>query len=300
MQRNEQFDAIIIGGSYAGMAAAMSLGRAIRKVLVIDGGEPCNQQTPHSHNFLTQDGSTPAYITTIAKQQVLAYPTVRFLIGNVCSVWGNDGHFLVETTNGECFEAKKLLFATGIRDLMPMIKGFTDCWGISVIHCPYCHGYEYRGENTGLLMNGDMVLEKVKLISQWTKRVTVFTNGLVEIPSEHVEILTNLGVQIWDNVIDYLIHDKGYISKVVFTDGQEIPLTTLYAALPFEQKSELPQNLGCSLRDSGHLQVDQFQQTTVSGVFAAGDNATFMRSVASAVHAGTSAGAFINHALLSE
>jgi len=300
MQHDEQFDVIIIGGSYAGMAAAMSLGRAIRNVLVIDGGEPCNKQTPHSHNFLTHDGHTPAHITALAKQQVLAYPTVKFLVGKACNAWGHDGHFLVETLTGERFEARKLLFATGIRDTMPAIEGFADCWGISVIHCPYCHGYEYRGEYTGLLMNGDLVFEKVKLILQWTKQLTIFTNGPSEIPSEHTAALANLGVHIWENAIDHIVHDKGYIGKVVFVNGQEIPLKALYAALPFEQGSELPQKLGCSFRDSRHLQVDQFQQTTVAGIFAAGDNATFMRSVASAVHAGTAAGAFINHTLLSE
>ena len=132
-----------IGGSYAGLSAALSLGRAMRRVLMLDSGQPCNWQTPHSHNFLTQDGSPPAALAAVARAQVLAYPTVQLRNDLATGVTG--ASFTVTTAAGPTVRAKKLLFATGICDLLPPVPGLATCWGISVIHCPYCHGYEYQG-----------------------------------------------------------------------------------------------------------------------------------------------------------
>jgi len=133
--KTPDFDVVIIGGSYAGLSAAMALGRAVRRVLILDSGQPCNRQTPHSHNLITQDGATPAHITAVAKEQVLAYPTVRFQAGTATAVMGESNSFVVETAAGEQFRARKILFATGVRDLLPAIPGFAESWGISVIHC---------------------------------------------------------------------------------------------------------------------------------------------------------------------
>src|SRR5690606_19368783 len=146
---------IIIGGSYAGLSAAMALGRSLRKVLIIDAGKPCNRQTPHSHNFITQDGKTPAEISSIARAQVAQYETVTFLSGFAVEGKKTNSGFEIKTEKGEIFESKKLILATGVKDIMSEIPGFAECWGISVIHCPYCHGYEVRNEKTGILANGD-------------------------------------------------------------------------------------------------------------------------------------------------
>ncbi|HEX2627711.1 MAG TPA: FAD-dependent oxidoreductase, partial [Chitinophagaceae bacterium] len=137
----EQFDVIIIGGSYSGLAAALALGRALKKVLVIDSGQPCNSPTPHSHNFITQDGKTPKEISTLARKQVEKYNTVKFIEGLAISGTKTVTGFEIQTDSTKIFEAKKLIFATGIKDIMPSIKGHAECWGISIIHCPYCHGY---------------------------------------------------------------------------------------------------------------------------------------------------------------
>jgi thioredoxin reductase len=168
---------VIMGGSYAGLSAAMVLGRALRRVVIIDSGLPCNRQTPHTHSFITQDGATPAHIAAVAKGQVLAYPTVSFQTGTVVSVTGSATAFTVRTAASETIHARKVLFATGVRDQLPFISGFAECWGISVIHCPYCHGYEYRDQPTGILVNGPTALDFGKLIRNWTKKLTIFTNG---------------------------------------------------------------------------------------------------------------------------
>ena len=150
MIKNNTFDIIIIGGSYSGLSAAMALGRALRNVLVIDSGKPCNRQTPHSHNFITQDGKTPEEISTVAKAQVAQYPTIEFYQGVATAAKKEAEAFVIATQQNKSFRAKKLILAMGIKDIMPNIAGFKECWGISVIHCPYCHGYEVKHQKTGI------------------------------------------------------------------------------------------------------------------------------------------------------
>lgn len=155
MKANQQFDVIIIGGSYSGLAAAMALGRALRNVLIIDSDKPCNRQTPHSHNFLTQDGKSPREIAALAKGQVEQYKTVQFFSGLAASGAKTNIGFEIHIDTGKIFTAWKVIFATGIKDIIPGINGFAESWGISVLHCPYCHGYEVKNQTTGILGNGN-------------------------------------------------------------------------------------------------------------------------------------------------
>lgn len=158
MEKTVQFDVIIIGGSYSGLSAAMALGRALRKTLIIDGGKPCNRQTPRSHNFITHDGKAPREIADTAREQVLQYDTVSLVNSTVINVVKTDYTFTVNT-HDNTYKAKKLLLATGVADVMPAIEGFAECWGISVVHCPYCHGYEVRHQKTGIFANGPAAFE---------------------------------------------------------------------------------------------------------------------------------------------
>jgi len=294
----KNFDVIIIGGSYAGLSAALSLGRAIREVLVIDSGKPCNRHTPHSHNFLTQDGKTPAAIAETGKEQVLQYPTVQFMDAWVTEVKREKEQFLVSTPSYQDLTARKLLFATGVKDLMPNIESFDDCWGISAIHCPYCHGYEYKRQKTGLLANGDIAFEFSQLLHNWTDQLTIFTNGPSTITATQADQLALKNIAIEEKKILKFKHHKGYIQSINFSDGSAFKLDAIYAKLPFQQHSLIPENLGCEINKQGYIQIDEFQRTSIPGIYAAGDNTTSMRSVASAVAAGTKAGAFINHDLI--
>lgn len=297
---NKIYDVIIIGGSYSGLAAGMALGRALRNVLIIDSGKPCNAQTPHSHNFITQDGETPQAIASKAREQVAQYETVTFYSGLVTGGEQTASGFQVTTENGERFSARKLVLATGVKDTMPEIKGAAECWGISMIHCPYCHGYEVRNEKTGILANGEMGFEFSKLIHNWTKELTVFTNGKSTLTPEQTSKLNTRGIAIDERKITAFEHTNGYLDEVRFTDGSSLKLKAMYAKLPFVQHSDLPEKLGCALSEQGFIQVDQFQKTTVPGVYACGDNVTQMRSVANAVAAGTLAGAMLNKELVDE
>lgn len=298
MEKNQNYDVVIIGGSYAGLSAALALGRAIRNVLVIDSGNPCNRQTPHSHNFLTQDGNTPAGIAALGKFEVMQYPTVEFLTDLVTGVKGENNNFQVITNSGKAIKARKLLFSTGVKDLLPEIPGFADCWGISVIHCPYCHGYEFKDQATGILANGDTAYEMASMINNWTKKLTVFTNGKAELTEVQLQQLSTLKIDVIEKPLKEIEHKAGYMDRILFTEGSSHMLNALYARPPFEQHCSVPKEIGCEINKMGYIQVDDLQKTTVAGVFAAGDNTSKFRAVSAAVAAGGKAGAFINHELI--
>lgn len=300
MESKQPYDVIIIGGSNAGLSAAMSLGRASKRVLVIDSGAPCNLQTPHSHNFLTNDGKTPKEIRERALAEVLKYPTVEITNGLVTDSSGGNNNFKTYTANNEVFFSKKLLFASGVKDIMPNIPGFTECWGISVIHCPYCHGYEYRDQNTGIITNGELALDFGLLSNNWTEHLTIFTNGECTISENDRKILTGRKINIIEDQIDRLVHSNGQVRHIEFADGRIFELEALYARPPFEQHSKIPEKMGCVINEQGYVEVDEFKRTTVPGIYAAGDNTNRMRSVANAVGAGSAAGAFINHDMIKE
>lgn len=298
MENQAAFEVIIIGGSYAGLSAAMSLGRALRQVLVLDSNQPCNRATPHAHNFLTQDGATPAHLAAQARAQVLAYPTVRLLEEAAVAATGTDGDFTLTTATGRIVRAGKLLFGTGVRDRLPPQPGFAECWGISVLHCPYCHGYEYRQQPTGTLLNGDAALEHARLLRQWTTQLTIFTDGPATFSPEQRAQLVRAGVGVEETPVRKLRHHAGQLTHVALADGRQVPLVALYVRPGMEQHCLLPQELGCAYTETGYLQVDGLQKTSVPGIYAAGDATTPLRAVSMAVAGGTVAGSMLSHEML--
>lgn len=292
-----EFDVLIIGGSYAGLSAALTLGRSLRQVLVIDSGLPCNRFTPHSHNFITHDGAVPAEIARQARQQVERYDTVHFHQGLAVEGIKTQTGFEVKTQAGEVFNSKKLVFATGIKDKMLDIEGFAACWGVSIIHCPYCHGYEFRGQKTGIWANGQRAFHLASLVKNLTDDLTVLTSGKADFTAVQLEKLEKHHIQIVEPEIAEVEHEDGWVKNVVFEDGRKMAFNAVYAAIPFTQQSDIPAALGCELTEQGYLKTDPFQQTNVAGIFTCGDNSNMMRSVANAVYSGNLAGAMVNMAL---
>jgi thioredoxin reductase len=293
-------EVIIIGGSYAGLSAAMSLGRALRNVLVIDSADPCNRQTPYSHNLITHDGETPASIANKARKQVLKYPTVKIKNGFVTQARQHNGVFNIVTWEGESFTAEKLLLATGIIDIIPDLPGFAECWGISVLHCPYCHGYEVRSQPTGIIANGDMAYEYAKMISTRTNELSLFTNGPSLLSEQQTQKLQQHNIVVYEKEIKKLNHTNGILSSLELTDGSIHNLNAIYARPAIKQHCNLAQQLNCEITEGGYIKVDVFQATTVDGVFAAGDNATMFRSLATAIADGNKAGAVIDKQLIQD
>ncbi|MFC5047509.1 NAD(P)/FAD-dependent oxidoreductase [Aquimarina hainanensis] len=299
MNYEKQFDVIIIGGSYAGLSAAMTLGRALRNVLVIDSGTPCNRNTPFSHNFLTQDGVPPQEISRIAKEQVLQYPTIAFYEGIAIEGTQTSEGFEILTSCRQHFKSKKLIFATGLQDQLPKIEGFTPCWGVSILHCPYCHGYEVKHQKTAIIANGETAFELTKMISNWTKEITIFTNGVCMLSDKQIAILSNLDITIIESPIQEIKHTDGFLKSIKTENGTSIVLSVAYTRLPATQQCNIPQTLACSLTEEGKIEVNESLQTTNSGIWACGDCSSF-RSVPTAVYTGAIAGKSVNKILTEE
>lgn len=300
MAEQTNFDVIIVGGSYAGLSAAMALGRSLRSTLIIDSGQPCNRQTPHSHNFLTQDGATPQAISKLAREQLQTYETVSFYEDIAVSGTRLDSGFSISTQSGATFTGKKLVFTTGIKDVMPDINGFKACWGISVIHCPYCHGYEYHGQKTAILANGEHAYHLASLVDNLTKDLTILTAGKASFTESQRVKLANHDIQILESPVETITHKKGSLESVLLQDGTKLNLTAMYASIPFLQHCDIPVELGCEMTEEGYIKVDDFYRTSMEGIYACGDNVTRFRSVANAVASGNATGALINMALVEE
>lgn len=293
-------EVIIIGGSYAGLSAAMALGRSMRSVLIIDSGLPCNRQTPHAHNFITHDGVPPQVILSNAKQQVQSYPTIRWIAATATGAVQTEMGFEVTTDDGKGFKTKKILIATGLKDIMPAIGGFAECWGISVLHCPYCHGFEVKGMKTAIIGNGDLGFEFTKMISHWTKDLVLLTNGVSTLTEEQRMKIEVNGIKVVENELTNIVHHNGYVEQVNFANGDTIKVSAIYAKPAFVQHSRIPEDLGCEFTESGILKVDSVQKTTVKGVYAAGDNSNPTRSLSFAVASGGLAGVAVNRELIDE
>lgn len=287
-------DVIIVGGSIAGLSAALTLGRALRSVIVIDDCAPCNKTSPYSHNFITHDGSKPDDIVIAAKEQIAQYPTVSFVKDKVVDAKKHNDRFHVVTETGKVFHAHRVLLCTGLADMLPDIPGFSDCWGISILHCPYCHGYEIRDKKTAVLANGEAAFHVAMLVRNWTPEIVILTNGVSQLRPFEADKLRELGVAVIEKEIGSIKHKDGNLESVRFADGGELVVEAVYASIPFRQKSNLAEILGCKMTSKGHVEIDPVQRTSVEGVYAAGDNTAEHRAISVASASGTIAGFTIN------
>ena len=300
MKNQELYDVIIIGGSYAGLSAGMSLGRSLRKVLIIDSNNPCNKLTPYAHNFLTNDGVSPQALRDKSKEQVLTYPTVQFLDGLAIDVIPKENSFEVITQNNKTFNTRKIIFATGVTDTIPNIPGFAECWGTTILHCPYCHGYEAKGKKTAILGNGDMGYVLAKVISHWTDDLTLYTNGTSTLSPDEVLNLNRHNIMVVQNEIDYLDQENCNLKGIYFKDTDPEYPEVIYTQLPFKQQCDITEKLGLDMTEKGFICVSKHLETSIPGIFAAGDCLSLFRSVANAVASGNKVGALINKCFIDE
>ncbi|WP_460503572.1 NAD(P)/FAD-dependent oxidoreductase, partial [Hymenobacter agri] len=233
-------------------------------------------------------------------EQVVQYPTIELRADEALTAAPIAGGFLIETAAGTSLTARKVVLATGISDLLPDLPGFAACWGISVLHCPYCHGYEVAEKPLGVLGNGDVGYDFARLIRQWSGQLTLFTDGPATLTAEQRAALTHRGVAVVETPIRGFAHEQGQLRTVQLADGTDYPLAAVFARVPFRLPGTLAQQLGCALTEAGYVQVNEFQRTSMAGVYAAGDNTTPMRAVAAAVAAGSKAGALLNKELIDE
>ncbi|CAB3861639.1 Thioredoxin reductase [Achromobacter mucicolens] len=294
------YDVIIIGGSFAGLSAAMQLARARRQVLLVDAARPRNRYAAHAHGFLGQDGVPPQEIVANARAQLARYPTVSFLDGEAIQALAQDGGFAVIMAGGEQVRGARLILATGMRDELPPLPGLQARWGQTVLHCPYCHGFEVAGEPLGVLAAHPMSVHQAMLLPDWGP-TTYFTQGQFEPSPEDARHLAARGVLVERTPVVALLGDAPALTGVVLDDGREVPLRALFVASRVHMASPLAGQLGCEF-DEGPLgpviRVDDMKQTTVPGVFAAGDASTPMSNATLASASGVMAGVCAHRSLV--
>ena len=296
------FDAVVVGGSYAGLSAAMQIARGRRNVAVIDAGKPRNRFATASHGFFGQDGAEPARMIESAREKLTAYPNVYFIADEAVSASGQEGAFVVTLASGPMLEASRLVLATGITDILPDMPGLAERWGVSVLHCPYCHGYEFGGAPLGVLATKPHCAEKAMMITEWGP-TTLFLNGQPMPDGDVLAKLAKRGVTVERAAVATLEGEARTLQTVVLADGRRIAMTALYLTPRTVMTSPLAESLGCAFEDGffGPIIVtDGKKATSVPGVFAAGDAARGMHNATWASADGVTAGAAVHHSLIFE
>lgn len=289
-----QTEVAIIGGGPAGLNAALVLGRARKQVVLIDAGQPRNRVTKESHGFLTRDGVSPGEFRRLAEEEVSRYPSVRIVREAAEEVSGGDGHFQVKTSLGGVYQCKKLLFAVGKKDLPLEIPGLLEVYGKSAFVCPYCDGWELRDQPLAVIASGERAFHFAKLLSGWTSRYTICTNGPDGFTDSQREELKLHQIPVYDAPIQSLESEAGMVKNVILDDGTQVPCTGIFFAPKLAIGSELPQALGCELTETGSIVANQLGKTSVNGVYSAGDVATEAHQLIAAAAMGALAAAAIN------
>ena len=293
---NTIYDAIVIGGSYAGMAAALQLARARRTVLVIDAAKRRNRFAATSHGFITQDGVAPGEIAEQARAQLLKYSTVEWKSATVTQASGHKDAFDVTTENGEQFKAKRLILASGVVDQLPTLPGLAERWGSSVFHCPYCHGYELNQEAIGVLARSEHSMHQALMLPDWGS-TTFFLNDQFAPNPEQLQALAQRNVTVVSGPIAAL---EGPALTLRMLNGKTFELAGLFT-MAQTSIDPIASQLQCAL-DSGptgsFVKTNETKATTVDGVFACGDLARAAGSVSLAVGDGAMAGAATHRSLM--
>jgi thioredoxin reductase len=280
-------DVIVIGGSYAGLAAALQLARARRKVLVIDAGHRRNRNAAHSHGFLGQDGQDPAVIAAKGRAEVLAYPTARLVEGTAQSVARTETGFAVTVATGERFETERVILALGVIDELPEIPGVAERWGKSIFHCPYCHGYELGGEKIGVIATSALSFHHAMLLPDWGE-TTYFTRGFEPTDEQSAQLeRRRVTIERGD------VRGIDGAATVHVADGRALSFAGLFLMPRNRVAGSLVSDLGVEMEDGPVgkiIKTDMMKMTSVPGVLACGDAAMAAGSVSFAVADGVRAG----------
>jgi thioredoxin reductase len=299
MNDSSRFDAIVIGGGPAGLSAALALGRSCRRVLVAADGPTRNAPAPAVHNVFTRDGTPPAELVRIGREQLASYDVV-IREEWVADAERTDDGFTVTFEGGDRFEARGIILATGVRDVLPDLPGLAELWGTDVFHCPYCHGWEVAGRPLGVYAEGDRALELCLLIWGWSDDIVLFIHGPSELSAGDRARIERNGIVVREEPIERLVGSGGRLEAVVLEGGEAIPREGLLLPPHQELRSDLPQRLGCPLTEDGRVEADDAGRTPVPGILVAGDIGPSHQSVVAAMASGTLAGTTLNHDLLEE
>ena len=304
-----RYDVVVVGGGIAGLSAALTLGRSRRRTLVVDAGTPRNAPSSGVHGFLSRDGIPPLDLLRIGREELAFYPGVEVRSGSAIDASGEDGDFTVTMGDGSIARARKLLLASGVVDDVSDRPGFRQLWGRGVYHCPYCHGWEVRDSRLAVLANGPMTMHYLTLVRNWGRDVVLLTDGDAGLGEDDRRTLRALGVPVREEAIvclEGVPGNDGGLRRIVFATGPALERDALFYGPPTLQRSGLAEALGCDIvREAipmvsvpGTVVHDPItRQTTVPGVYVAGDAASPLNATVAA-SSGAMAAAFINAALV--
>lgn len=302
-----EFDVLIVGGGPAGLSAALQLGRSLRSVLVCDNGEPRNGPAAEAHGYLTGDGIPPEELRRLGREEVMKYGG-EFRDSKILDVSRDDNGFISTLNSTKTVSSRKVVLGTGVRDVVSDTAGFEKFWGRGVHHCPYCHGYEVRGEALGVMVTDENMVDYAKLIYNLSADLVVFTDGQDAFDEESRLMFVDRGIAIEDESITGLNESNGTLKSISLADGRDIARHALFYRPPVEQHSELPERLGLEVNQAGLIDVTRSQRgigfTSIDGLFIAGDASTASSgappSIPSAVADGYAVGTTVNMLLSKE
>jgi thioredoxin reductase len=299
------WDCIVVGAGAAGLSAALVLGRARRRTLVVDAGGQSNRDATGIGGLLGHDGRAPAELYAAGRDELAAYPTVQLRSGEVLGGERQDAGFVLELADGSREVTRRVLLATGMDYRFPALPGIAERWGRSVFHCPFCHGWEVRDQPLGVLDRGAAGVNRALLLRVWSDDVTLLADGPAELEAHDAERLRAAQVTVDERRVAGLRGPERSLTAITFADGGEHPCRGLLVPVTLHQRSALAEQLGAAAADPGPVVVDAIEvdaafHTNVPGIFAAGDVSPQMPSVANAVAAGSSAAARIVHDLIAE
>jgi thioredoxin reductase len=303
---NESYDVVVVGGGAAGLSGAIALARSCRSVLVVDTGDPRNAPAGHVHNFLTRDGTPPAELYAAGREEVTRYGG-RVETGRVTALSRDGDRFAVQIAS-RTVTARRLLIATGVRDELPDVPGLAARWGIDVLHCPYCHGWEVRDQRIGVLATGPTAVHQALLFSQLSPYVALLQHTGPAPERDQREQLDARGITVTEGTVEQVEADVSGLTGVCLADGRRIALDALVVAPRSVARAELLAPLGLTPAEvclgeyslGTHIEADPTGATAVPGVWVAGNLATINAQVMASASAGLTAGAAINLDLVLE
>lgn len=292
-------DCAIIGGGPAGLSATLVVGRGRKQVIVFDNELPRNRVTQESHGFITNDGMTPFEIRQAGEADLQKYPHIQIKRSQIVDIQKKEESFTLLTHEGDAFEAKKIILATGLQDILPEIEGIHDVYGKTLFSCPFCDGWEFKEKALALIAENQRALHMAKLLSNWTKDLIVFTNGHM-LAEEDKTLLTAHSIQVIDVPIVSIDHDNGRLRSLQLANGEIVNREGGFVASEFKQSAPFAEKLGCQMTKNAGIETDILGRTTVSGVFACGDNLGGPAQLVLAAAAGSQAGMGVIHEFVQE
>jgi thioredoxin reductase len=286
------WDCVIVGAGPAGLNAALVLGRARRRILVLDDGAPRNYATHEMHGVLGHDGMDPADLRARGRAELARYG-VEVVALEVQGAEVLDGAVRV-TGAGRAELARTVLLATGMLDEVPDISGFADVWGTSAHTCPYCDGFEHRDERLAVLAAGERGEHLAVLLRQWSDDVVLLTHGPHDLAADHLARVQALAVPVIETPVVGLDSDNGRLRRVRLGDGQTLDRDALFFYIGWRLRNDVARGLGCELRDDGSIVVTANQATTIDRIYAAGNCADPRALVPAAAGSGATAAVAVN------